>query len=103
MAKKITLNHDRWSDVKPVSSSPFTAEFKGNATELQDLLDHFGPQVNIATVLGVSPSTLCQWGKRMVPLDVAFAVEYHTNGLLQVPFDAIAKRYDPYYRVRRVA
>ena len=102
MAKKQNLNYDRWSDVKPTSSSPFREDFRGNATELQDLLDHFGPQVNIANILGVNPSTLCQWGKRGVPLDVAFAVEYHTKGLLTVAMGTIAKRYDPYYRVRRV-
>ncbi|OQX08421.1 MAG: hypothetical protein BWK73_25470 [Thiothrix lacustris] len=94
------LKFDRLSELAVAANTPFNKTFVGNATELQDLADHYGSQTAIANAMGVVPSALTQWGRRGIPLDVAFAFAYHSGGLLAVSYDALAKRLDPYYAHR---
>ena len=91
---------DRLSELQISPTTPFNPGFIGDATALQDLADHYGSHTAIANALGIVPSSLTQWGKRGIPLDAAFALAYHSGGLLAVSYDALAKRLDPYYAQR---
>ena len=50
---------------------------------LQDLVDEFGSQANVARRLGVDPASVCEWAKTGVPDGRQYQAQLITNNKLK--------------------
>ena len=53
------------------------------AMTLQDLIDEFGSQAEVARRLGVNPASVCEWAKTGVPGGRQYQAELITGGKLR--------------------
>jgi len=50
---------------------------------LQDLIDEFGSQANVARRLGADPASVCEWAKTGVPDGRQYQAQLITNSKLK--------------------